>query len=221
MLSYLKKKGILNSREIKQAFTHKSVNHDHYERLEFLGDSILGAVVSEFLYREVKGTDVGAIAKLKGYLVSKEVLFKIGVINSIASRMHLGSALKLKDVENNKKIISDVVESIVGAIYLLKGFTEAKKFVLTIYETDFEDVKSRKDFGDYKSELQIKVLGETGILPEYKVARTEGKEHSKVFYVDVILNAGLAGQGHGKTIKEAEQMAAQQAIENLLKEEKK
>jgi ribonuclease-3 len=221
MLSYLKKKGILNSREIKQAFTHKSVNHDHYERLEFLGDSILGAVVSEFLYREVKGTDVGVIAKLKGYLVSKEVLFKIGVINSIASRMHLGSALKLKDVENNKKIISDVVESIVGAIYLLKGFAEAKKFVLTIYETDFEDVKSRKDFGDYKSELQIKVLGETGILPEYKVARTEGKEHSKVFYVDVILNAGLAGQGHGKTIKEAEQMAAQQAIENLLKEEKK
>jgi ribonuclease III len=149
------------------------------------------------------------------------VLFKIGTINGIASRMHLGSALKLKDVENNKKIISDVVESIIGAVYLLKGFAEARKFILAIFEPDFEDVKSRKDFGDYKSELQIKVLGETGVLPEYRVARTEGKEHSKMFYVDVILKANLAGQGHGKTIKEAEQMAAQQAIENLLKEEKK
>ena len=122
---------------------------------------------------------------------------------------------------NNKKIISDVVESIIGALYLLKGFAEAKKFVLAIFEPDFEDVKSRKDFGDYKSELQIKVLGETGLLPEYNVVRTEGKEHNKMFYVDVILNAGIAGSGHGKTIKEAEQMAAQQAIENLLKEEKK
>ncbi len=177
--------------------------------------------MSEFLYREVKGTDVGDIAKLKGYLVSKEVLFKIGTLNGIAAKMHLGSALKLKDVENNKKIISDVVESIIGAIYLLKGFGEARKFVLAIFEPDFEDVKSRKDFGDYKSELQIKVLGETGVLPEYRVVRTEGKEHSKVFYVDVILKADLAGQGSGKTIKEAEQMAARQAIEKLLKEEKK
>jgi ribonuclease-3 len=135
--------------------------------------------------------------------------------------MHLGSALKLKDVENNKKIISDVVESIIGAIYLLKGFAEARKFVLRIFEPDLEDVKSRKDFGDYKSELQIKVLGETGVLPEYRVSRTEGKEHNKMFYVDVILNAGIAGSGRGKTIKEAEQMAAQQAIENLLREAKK
>jgi len=178
-------------------------------------------VVSEFLYREVKGTNVGDIAKLKGYLVSKEVLFKIGSLNGIAARMHLGSALKLKDVENNKKIISDVVESIIGAVYLLKGFAEARKFVLDIFKLDFEDVKSRKDFGDYKSELQIRVLGETGLLPEYRVVRTEGKEHNKMFYVNVILQASLAGSGHGKTIKEAEQMAAQQAIEKILKEEKK
>jgi ribonuclease III len=178
-------------------------------------------VVSEFLYREVKGTDVGGIAKLKGYLVSKEVLFKIGLLNDIASNMKLGSALKLKDVENNKKIISDVIESIIGAIYLLKGFAEVKKFVLAIYKDDFEDVKFRKDFGDYKSELQIKVLADTSVLPEYRVVRTEGKEHNKVFYVDVVLNSVTAGSGSGKTIKEAEQMAAQKAIENTLKEEKK
>jgi ribonuclease-3 len=197
------------------------VNENHYERLEFLGDSVLGTVVSESLYLEVKEPDVGVIAKIKGYLVSKEVLYKIAKENHIQEHIILGSALKMKDIENNKKIVSDVVESIIGAIYLLKGFKETKKFILNIYRDDFKDLKSRRDFGDYKSELQMKMLASSGNLPDYRVVRTEGKEHSKVFYVDVVATGNVVGSGYGKTIKEAEQMAAQKAIENLLKEEKK
>ncbi len=191
----------------------------HYERLEFLGDSILGAVVSDFLYHEIKQPDVGAIAKLKGYLVSKEVLYKIGAENQLAGRVNLGSALKVKDIENNKKIISDVIESIIGAIYLLKGYQEARKFILHIYEEEFKDLKSRTDFGDYKSGLQIKVLATSGKLPEYTVVKSEGREHIKVFFVDVAVNGAVIGSGQGKTIKEAEQMAAQRAMEKMLKEE--
>jgi ribonuclease-3 len=174
--------------------------------------------VSDFLYHEVKGTDVGTIAKIKGYLVSKEVLFKIGDINFIAEMMRLGSALKITDIKKNKKIISDVIESVIGAIYLLKGYGEAKKFILNIYKEEFKDLKSKTDFGDYKSELQMKLLAGSAGLPEYRVVRTEGKEHNKIFFVDVIGNGSAIGSGYGKTIKEAEQMAARKAIENLAKE---
>ncbi len=161
---------------------------------------------------------MGTIAKLKGYLVSKEVLFKIGDVNFVAERMRLGSALKISDIKKNKKIISDVVESVIGAIYLLKGYSEAKKFILNIYKEEFKDLKSRTDFGDYKSELQMRLLAGSAGLPEYRVARTEGKEHNKIFYVDVLTNGAAVGSGNGKTIKEAEQMAARKAIENLAKE---
>lgn len=174
--------------------------------------------MSDFLYHEIKGKDVGTIAKIKGYLVSKEVLFKIGDMNSIAGRMRLGSALKISDVEKNKKIISDVVESVIGAIYLLKGYREVKKFILNIYRDEFKDLKSENNFGDYKSDLQMKLLAASLGLPEYKVVKTEGKEHSKVFFVDVMSNGAAVGSGSGKTIKEAEQMAAKKAIEKLAKE---
>jgi len=110
------------------------------------------------------------------------------------------------------------VESIIGAVYLLKGFEKAKKFILNIYMDEVKDLTSRKDFGDYKSELQMKLLAKSGHLPEYRVVRTEGKEHNKVFYVDVLANDAVLGSGCGKTIKEAEQMAAQKAIGQPIKE---
>ncbi|MCE5299646.1 MAG: ribonuclease III [Spirochaetia bacterium] len=205
-----------NSKVTKQAFTHKSASDEHYECLEFLGDSILGLVVSEFLYNEFKGTDVGEIARIKGYLVSKEVLYRIATENDIASHIKLGSALKKKDIEHNKKIISDVIESVIGAVYLSRGYEESRQFIHAIFADDFKDIKSRRDFGDYKSELQILMLSVSGVLPEYRVLRTEGREHNKTFFVEVLDGSKkMLGSGNGRTIKEAEQEAAKQAVENL------
>jgi len=214
---YLKRKRLLNRKEIAEALTHKSACAGHYERLEFLGDSVLGLVVSEFLYKEFSGLDVGTISKIKGYLVSKEVLYRIGKENNVIKMMIVGNALRKKDLRSNKKIISDVVESLVGAVYYIKGFSEAVLFIKRIYKKYFKDIKHKKNFGDYKSDLQVKTLSDYSVLPEYNVVRSEGREHKKVFYVNVILKGRVLGKGSGKTIKEAEKDAARKAMKKLVR----
>jgi len=214
---YLRRAKLLKKKEVIEALTHKSAEGKHYERLEFLGDSVIGLVVSEYLYNEFPELDVGTISKIKGYLVSKEVLYKIGKENNVLKRLIAGSALRKKDLKSNKKIISDVIESIIGSIYLIKGYKEAKKIIIEMYNKELKIIKFKKNFGDYKSDLQVKLLAMYNILPEYNVTRTEGKEHKKIFYVDVVLNGGIIGKGRGKTIKEAEQMAAKQAVKKIKK----
>jgi ribonuclease-3 len=221
---YIKENGLLEKKPVMEAFTHKSADKAHYERIEFLGDSVLGLCVTEFLYNEMGADiDVGSISKIKGYLVSKEVLYRIAAANNIIKYIRFGSALSRKEIKNNKKIMSDVVESLIGAIYLLRGFEESKHFILSIYKQEFKKARSRKmDFGDYKSELQMKALAIDNKLPEYRVVSTEGKEHSKIFFVEVILDDKVIGKGKGKTIKEAEQLAAKKAVgSQKIKEGKK
>ncbi len=211
---FLKKKGLLESRLIKEAFTHKSAGGNDYERLEFLGDSVLGLCVADFIFEKYGNKEVGEFSRLKSYLVSKDVLFRIGEKNEIIKKIEVGSTLKKQDIKNNKKIISDVVESIIGAVYLELGFKGAKEFVNLIYKNEFLKLKTKKDFGDYKSEFQIKALAASGRLPEYRVAKAEGAEHAKTFYVEVKYKGLVIGKGKGKTIKEAEQLAAKKALKS-------
>jgi len=112
------------------------------------------------------------------------------------------------------------VESVIGAIYLTEGFESARNFILEIYKDEFRLVSKKKDFGDYKSGLQMKTLAMHNILPEYRVVKTEGKEHRKIFHVEVMLKGLVIGKGRGMTIKEAEQMAAKKGLEKISKEEK-
>ena len=213
---YLKNNDLYDTQLVDLAFSHKSAGKSHYEKLEFLGDSVLGLVISEYLYSETDGHDVGTLSKTKGYLVSKEVLYIIGRQNSLIKHMKHGSTLKVKEFKNNKKIVSDVVESLIGAVYLIKGYAETKQFILEMYGSILKNVNSKKNFGDYKSELQIRVLDKhPNVLPQYAVTKTEGEEHSKTFYVEVSVSGLICGKGKGKTIKEAEQQAAKSAIPKI------
>ncbi|HRU38902.1 MAG TPA: ribonuclease III [Candidatus Goldiibacteriota bacterium] len=218
--NYLKKSGIMDSDSVKEALTHKSADSRHYEKLEFLGDSVLGLVVSEYLYKSILDADVGELARIKGYLVSRDALFNIGKKNNASKLLKSGSTLKPGEIKNNKKIMSDIVESVIGAIYLTEGFESARNFILEIYKDEFRLVSKKKDFGDYKSGLQMKTLAMHNILPEYRVVKTEGKEHRKIFHVEVMLKGLVIGKGRGMTIKEAEQMAAKKGLEKISKEEK-
>ncbi len=217
---YLEKSKLTGKKEVAEALTHKSADTRHYERLEFLGDAVLGLVISDFLYREFDEVEVGKISRIKSYLVSKEVLYKIGKDNNIIKLMKIGTALRKKELKTNKKIISDIIESLIGAVYLLKGYRKVADFIQELYEKHFSAIKSKKDFGDYKSGLQIKLLSLYNILPEYSVTRTEGKEHKKTFYVDVILKNKIIGKGKGKTIKDAQQQAAKKAVKKIIREAK-
>ncbi len=220
--SYLKENKLSEHKLIKAAFTHKSSGDTHYERLEFLGDAVLGLIVIEFLYKEFEPkVDVGELSKTKSYLVSKEVLYNIGKRNNIIKFAKYGSALTNKEIKTNKKIISDVVEALIGAVYLIKGFTAAREFVLKIYGDDLKKSKNKRSFGDYKSELQIKMLNVYGELPVYRIVKTEGEDHNKTFHIEVFAKGKIAGTGKAKTIKEAEQNAAKQAIKKIKEEIKK
>jgi ribonuclease III len=218
---YLTRNGLIDSVEIQDALTHKSADSRHYEKLEFLGDSVLGLIISEYLYAWFNDVDVGVMAKMKGYLVSRDALFVIGKKNNIVKLLKSGSALSRKEIKDNKKIISDIIESIIGAVYLVKGLEAAREFILTIYRDEFKEAKGKKDYGDYKSELQIRLLALYNILPVYTVVKTEGKEHKKTFYVEASAQGRLIGKGKGRTIKEAEQSAARRGMEKISKEEKK
>ncbi|MCX8092766.1 MAG: ribonuclease III [Candidatus Goldbacteria bacterium] len=212
---YLKKNLIYDSNEVQRALTHSSYDIQNYEQLEFLGDAVLGLVINEFLYERMKETKVGELAKIKSYLVSREVLFRIGTKYNIINLLKTGQALKRKEIKNNKKIISDVMEAIVGAVYIKLGLQEVKNFILEIYKYELKNLKKKKDFDDYKSKLQIKFLENYGILPEYALIKTEGEEHKKIFYVNVKMNNKVMGKGKGMTIKEAEQMAAKDCLKKL------
>lgn len=212
---YLKKKLIFNSDEIQRALTHSSFDMQNYEQLEFLGDAVLGLVISEFLYEKMKEIKVGEIAKIKSYLVSREVIYRIGTKYNIVKLIKLGQALKEQDIKYNKKIISDVIEALIGAIYIKFGFPEVRDFIFEIYKDEFKNLKNKKDFDDYKSKLQIKFLDKYGFLPEYKLVKTEGKEHKKIFYVEVAADDKITGKGKGTTIKEAEQLAAKDYLKKM------
>jgi ribonuclease-3 len=214
--TYLKKNKLFDTDEIKHALTHKSVNAENYEKLEFLGDSILNLVISEYLFKNKPDYDVGELAKIKSYLVSKEVLFKIGGKNSIIKYLKFSRALNKKEVRNNKKIISDAVESLLGALYLTKGFEVTKEIILKVYEKDLKAAKEKGYTGDFKSDLQMKALGVFGELPVYAVVKTEGEEHKKIFYVEVSIKGKVIGKGKGKSIKDAEKIAAGEAIEDTI-----
>ncbi len=215
---FLKKNGIDNNALVKEALTHKSASPSgHYEKLEFLGDAVLGLVISAALYERSKGPGVGDLSRIKSYLVSKEALYNIGRENGIIKKTELGRGFDRREAGRNKKIVSDVVESVTGAVYLLKGFETAREFVLGIYSKELKTAGKKRDLGDYKSELQIIVQGKSLPLPEYKMTKTTGEEHKKVFHTAVYIKGKIYGAGKGKTIKEAEQEAAKRAVKKIKK----
>ena len=213
---FLKVNNIHDDALVREALTHKSASPSgHYEKLEFLGDAVLGLVISGLLFETAGGPEVGSLSRVKSYLVSKEALYKIGKENGIIKKAVLGSTLTIKEASANKKIISDIVESITGAVYLKLGFGPAKEFVLGLYAKEIKELKRKKDLGDYKSGLQIKVQAENIPLPEYRMTKTTGEEHKKVFHIGVYINGKLSGTGKGRTIKEAEQEAAKRALKKI------
>lgn len=217
--NFLKENKLLDRPEIQTAFSHISLGDKNYEKFEFIGDAVLSLCIINYLFKNFPDYETGKLAMIKSYLVSKEILFKIGMENKIYKYIKYGNTLTINDIKKNKRIISDVVESLIGAIYIILGYIESEKFILSLYKKYLNDIKNKKDFEDYKSKLQIIVNRNfKNVLPEYKLVKTSGKEHRKIFFVEVYIKNKLYGSGKGNTIKEAEQCAAKIAIKNLNKE---
>lgn len=207
-----------NRNLLTTALTHSSFAnelHDgtkYNERLEFLGDSVLSIIVSDYIYLNCPHLPEGELTKLRASLVCEKSLCVY------ARQVHLGSYIRLSKGErrtgggDRPSILADAFEALIAAIYLDGGIEPAKKFVLRFVIPDIENPKPKK-FKDYKTCLQEIIQKNPEERLEYVLVKETGPDHDKHFVVEVHLNSNVIGKGGGRSKKEAEQQAAREALE--------
>lgn len=210
---------------LRQALTHSSYanekrmkKHSDNERLEFLGDAVLEIVSSEYLYKNYPKMPEGDLTKFRASIVCEPTLALCTREMELGKYLYLGKGENLTGGRNRKSILSDALESVIGAIYLDGGFEEAKSFVHKFILTDIEN---KKLFYDSKTILQEIVQGNYTESLNYILLSEEGPDHDKRFTVDARIGEKVIGHGTGHTKKAAEQEAAYQALLLLKKDEKK
>ncbi|GHV83738.1 ribonuclease 3 [Spirochaetia bacterium] len=205
------------------AFVHRSVSNESYtksnnERLEFLGDSILGAVTATLLYRALAGNNEGDLAKIKSIVVSEETLSGIARELQIDTMMLLGHGEELSGGRGKKALLADTLEALFGALYLDSGYKSAFTLISRVIAPEIERVREKRGFQDYKSLLQELCQRRYKSYPTYKVLKQAGPEHEHFFWIEVCVNGKNYGPGMGKNKKNAEQEAAKAALEQLNKQ---
>jgi ribonuclease-3 len=210
---------------LDQALTHKShVNEakhkhlKHNERLEFLGDAVLTLVISEHLAAMFPESTEGDLSKLKARLVSEVSLAAASRRLDLGALLRLGRGEELTQGREKPSILANTLEAVVAALYLDAGLEVARKFVLRIFSNELHDVQEPGGpaLYDYKTRLQEWCQKEHDTLPHYVIVRESGPDHQKTFEVQLTVRGDVLGVGMGRTKKEAEQMAAKQALVDQL-----
>ncbi len=208
-------------RLLETALTHSSyANEKHgrdcrsYERLEFLGDSILGLVTADFLYRHEPQLPEGRMTRLRAELVCEASLYQVAQTLGIGACMRLGRGEEHTGGRERPSILADMVEAIIAAMYLDGGLEVAKRFILERVLKDAQLSDAHRTV-DYKTELQELVQQQPDRQISYESIGESGPDHNKRFRFRVSINGKPCGEGEGRTKKEAEQMAARFALEAL------
>ncbi len=184
------------------------------ERLEFLGDAVLGLVVTDHLYRSAPDRSEGVLARNRSELVSAVALASVARSVDLGPALLLGKGEESTGGREKTSILSDAMEAVIGAVYLDSGIAEASRVILHILADRIEDVLEGSLASDHKSRLQELAAHEFGQLPLYTLV-DDGPEHDKLFVATVALRGQEWGSGAGRTKKEAEQAAARHAFVNL------
>lgn len=201
------------------ALTHRSYAYEHgglptNERLEFLGDAVLGVVITETLYRSHPDLQEGRLAKLRASVVNMHALAGVGRSVGLGEQLRLGRGEELTGGRDKSSIVADAVEAIIGAVYLQYGLETARGVVLRLFSGLLAAAPQLGAGLDWKTSLQeLAAAGGLGV-PEYRVSE-EGPDHAKVFAARVLLSGAVRGTGSGRTKKEAEQNAAAAAYTAL------
>lgn len=204
----------------ENSFTHSSYLNEQglpswegNERLEFLGDAVIGLVVTEALYEMYPREREGMLSKVKAVAVSRATLARQAAKLGLGEYLKLGVGEAKAGGQTRQSIQAAVFESFVGAIYLDQGFGAATKFVLDELTPVMEDLGTGDRAQDHKSRLQELAQRVAGQIPRYRVIESGGPDHDKWFAVEVSLRGGVLGQGEGASKKSAEQSAAKNALE--------
>ena len=201
---------------LKQALTHSSFANEQkinklrdYERLEFLGDAVLELVTSEFLYMKNENLLEGELTRMRASMVCEPALAYCARDIGLGNYVMLGKGEEATGGRKRDSITSDVLEAVIGSIYLDGGLESAKKF---IYQFVMSDLEHKILFLDSKTLLQEEVQKQNNAQLHYELVGEHGPDHNKEFFVNVYLNNALIGSGSGKTKKSAEQQAAYNAL---------
>ena len=211
-----------NRKLLETALTHSSfANERHdpgeesYERLEFLGDSILGHIAADFHYRQDPPIPEGRMTRLRAELVCEQSLHRIAQRMELGKYMRLGKGEERTHGRERPSILADMVESILAAMYLDSGsLEEPRRFILNELLLP-ADLGEQHRSEDYKTALQELIQRKPNQLISYEMLGQSGPDHDKTFVFRVLVNGVPVGEGSGRSKKEAEQMAAREALEHL------
>ena len=205
---------------LQTALTHSSVTFENgegenYERLEFLGDSVLKLTMSDILYKKYPDYEEGRMTKIRGILVADSMLAKLGREINISDLIIVGKSEKKDHGQDKESLIACVTEAIFGAIYLSCGFEKAAEFIKYLFKNSIEEIDKHLDTYNAKAVLQEYTQGLNKDLPEYKLINEKGKAHNKTFYYEIVYRGEVLAEGSGKTKRDAQQDAAKTACEKL------
>lgn len=212
-----------NRKLLALAMTHSSYANEYKmgivennERLEFLGDAILSLVVSQYLYKKYPNHPEGELTKIRAKVVCESSLAYAAKKIEIGKFLLLGKGEEATGGRVRESILADAAEAMVGAVYMDSDFETANSILLSNFESDIVHAVAKGDlFIDFKTELQEMVQKKGKSTMEYVVVKEEGPDHDKRFYIDVIVNNESIGSGRGRNKKDAEQMAAKEALIRL------
>jgi ribonuclease III len=202
------------------AFIHRSfVNEnrdikEHNERLEFLGDSVLGMLVAEYLYRHMPDTPEGELSYLRSRLVEAGSCVTYVQKLSISQYLLLGKGEKMNDGRGRESILADFFEAIIGAIFLDGGLEAVRQFIFNKFSAEVDEIL-KTPLRNWKAVLQDFCQKNFQRTPYYKVLEASGPDHSKIFTVSVYIDNDQLGHGEGSSKKEAQQAAAANALARL------
>lgn len=208
-----------NKSLISRALTHSSYANErklgNNERLEFLGDSVLGFITAEYLFKRLKQDHEGSLTKLRASLVCEQSLFEISKKINLADYILLGHGEELSGGRKRPSVVSDAFEAVLAAVYLDAGMDFARKWLLNLMSDAFDDALSGNRNRDYKTELQEYVQSKKLGKIEYSVVSESGPDHNKRFEIEATLDGRAIGRAIGKSKKDAEQLAAREALETI------
>lgn len=212
-----------NQKLFDQAFTHRSYLNESKEkvasneRLEFLGDSILSFVVSQYLYTTYPEFEEGTLTNLRSLLVNTKSLAAQSRILGFGDLLRLSKGEAESKGRENQSLLADSFEAYIGALFIDQGMEKVREFIVQTVLAKTHTFVEKKAFKDPKSLLQEHVQAQKRVSPVYKVLTEEGPPHARVFSVGAFIEDVVMGEGKGKSKQEAEENAATKALEKLTK----
>ncbi|HBE01202.1 MAG: ribonuclease III [Spirochaetes bacterium GWF1_41_5] len=206
------------------ALTHKSYTNEnrcpetreHNEKLEFFGDSVLGMVISEYLIKNFPDFNEGMLAKIKSSVVADKTLAEAAGSIGLGDFILLGRGEAIKNYTSATAVLENAFEALIGAYYLDRGLAPVSQFIIRIFADRIQNIAQNGVPSDYKSNLQEYVQKNCKEVPVYRIIKEEGPEHDRIFHVEVIIRNEIAGSGTGKSKKDAQQAAAQEAYKKIM-----